>query len=56
MTGLIVGAVVARLPLGAARLSELATENQEYLIVNGWVLTREDIATMDLPADVIRLQ
>jgi hypothetical protein len=33
----------------------LAIDEQEYLVVNGWVLTREDVATMELPPDVIRL-
>jgi hypothetical protein len=55
ISALVAGAVIARLP--AAQASEwVAIKDAEYLIVNGWVLTREDVATMELPPDVIRLQ
>ena len=56
IAGLAVGAIAAKLPLGAVLSPETAIEDPEYLIVNGWVLTRNDVAAMGLQPDAIRLQ
>jgi hypothetical protein len=44
IAGLVLGAGAAELSFGAERSSRTASADAEYLIVNGWVLTREDIA------------
>jgi hypothetical protein len=53
---LAAGAVVGRLPPASAASSITAIEQGEFVVVNGWVLTREDVAMMELTPDAVRLQ
>jgi hypothetical protein len=48
--------VVAKLPFGLAWHSAVALDYPEFLVVNGWILTRDDVAAMELTADAVRLQ
>ncbi len=56
MAGLAINVVLAKLPFGVEQRSRMAAADQEFLIVNGWVLTREDIAASEVTPDVVRLQ
>lgn len=53
MAGLALGAVAAELPFGAERSSKTAGLDHGYLIVNGWVLTREDLETARVALNVV---
>jgi hypothetical protein len=53
IAGLAVNVVLAKLPSGIEQRSKMATADQEFLIVNGWVLTREDMATNEVALDVV---
>ena len=44
--------LVAKLAFGARKRLKMTTGEQEFLIVNGWVLTREDVAASQ-SADVV---
>jgi hypothetical protein len=50
------GGIMARLLSGTAWCLEGAIGRDEYFVVNGWVLTRADVATMELAQDAVRLQ
>jgi hypothetical protein len=52
IAGLVVSDIVAKPPFRAAKIPQLPA-HQEFLIVNGWVLTREDLATSDVTTDVV---
>jgi len=45
ITGLAANVALARLPFGIEKWPKIAALDQEFLIVNGWVLTRKDVAT-----------
>jgi hypothetical protein len=51
--GLMAGLLYGNIPFFSSKLR--ATE-QEFVIVNGWVLTRADVAKSEATVDVIRLQ
>jgi hypothetical protein len=51
--GLAFGAAVAELPSGAEQSAGAASMDTEYLIVNGWVLTREDVASFGTKLNAI---
>ena len=52
--GGLAGEVVAsQLPAGITRKSRMAPAAQEFLMVNGWVLTREDVAASEIAPNVI---
>jgi hypothetical protein len=53
IVGLAVGVVVAKLPFEIEQSSKISTAEQEFAIVNGWVLTREDLAASELTTDVV---
>ena len=53
--GLALNVTMASLPFGRQRL-KMATADQEFLIINGWILTREDLIASELARNVIRLQ
>jgi hypothetical protein len=40
---------------GSQQESERAGGDQEFFLVNGWVLTRDDLANSDVTFDVVRL-
>jgi hypothetical protein len=44
IAGLAIDVVLAKLPFGIEQKSKMASADQEFVIINGWVLTREDIA------------
>jgi hypothetical protein len=46
IVGLAINGVLANLPLGTEQKPQMAGLGQEFVIVNGWVLTREDVAPM----------
>jgi hypothetical protein len=43
IAGLAVNVVLAKLPFGTGPRLKMAAADQEFLIINGWVLTREDM-------------
>jgi hypothetical protein len=53
LAGLALCATVAKLPFGAERPSKMTSADQEYVIVNGWVLTREDLAAAETSFDAV---
>jgi hypothetical protein len=53
IAGLALGAVAAELPFGAERSSKTVGLDHDYLIVNGWVLTREDLGTVRVALNVV---
>jgi hypothetical protein len=53
IAGLATNAVVANIPVGIEQKSSAMTAKQGFLIVNGWVLTREDVAARDVLPDVV---
>jgi hypothetical protein len=53
IVGLAVSVVVAKLPFEIEQWSKISTADQEFPIVNGWVLTREDLATSEMTTDVV---
>ncbi len=53
IVGLAVGVIVTKLPSEAQRLSKRTGAGQEYLIVNGWVLSREDFAVAEIMRHVV---
>jgi hypothetical protein len=56
VAGLIVGSFIPRLPFGTAWSAETISGGPDYFVLNGWVLTREDLGTMEWPHDAVRLQ
>jgi hypothetical protein len=53
IAGLAAGMVVARLPIKIKKKLEASTGDEDFIIVNGWVLTREDFAESEAQPDVI---
>ena len=53
IVGLTVSVVVPKLPFEIKQWSKLPTADQGFLIVNGWVLTREDFAASEATHDVV---
>ena len=53
ISGLAVSVVVPKLPFEIKQWSEMPTTDQDFLIVNGWVLTREDFAANEVTDDVV---
>jgi hypothetical protein len=51
--GLAVNFFLAKLPLGIKQRPEMAPANQEFVIVKGWVLTREDLAVSEMTPNVV---
>lgn len=45
--------VLARLPSELEQLSKIASADQDYLLINGWVLTCADIAAAEMTPDVV---
>jgi len=54
IAGVAVNVVLAKLPFGNERLSKMTSLDQEYVIVNGWVLTRGDFAAAEMASNVVR--
>lgn len=53
MAGFALGVVATELLFGAERPPKPAGLDKEYFIVNGWVLTREDIDTVRVALNVV---
>jgi hypothetical protein len=53
IAGLAVNVVVAKRQFGIDRTSKMAIADQEFLIINGWVLTRDDMAASEMTHDVV---
>ena len=53
IAGLAINVVVAKLPFGTEQRPKIAAAGQEFLIVNGWVLTREDMAVSEVTVNVV---
>ena len=53
IAGLVINVVVGNLPAGIEQKSSMMAANQGFLIVNGWILTREDVAARDVLPDVV---
>jgi hypothetical protein len=51
MAGLAVS--IPNLPFETEQHSKIPTVDQDFLIVNGWILTREDVATSEIVHDVV---
>ena len=49
---LAISVVLARLPYGVEQSSKMAAADQQFLIINGWVLTREDMAESAVTVNV----
>ena len=45
--------VAAQLPFGIIRKSQMVPAAHEYLIVNGWVLTREDVTASETTPNAV---
>jgi hypothetical protein len=56
IAGWAVGIVFAKLPFAAEQSLHVAKTDSEFLVVNGWVLIREDFSVGKVANDVIRLQ
>lgn len=48
IAGLTLNAVLAKLPFESKQGLKMAAADQMFVIVNGWVLTREDIAASEI--------
>ena len=44
---------LVRLPFGAGQGSKTLAAKQDFIVVNGWVLTHEDLAASEITPDVI---
>ena len=53
IAGLTLNAVLAKLPFEGKQELKMAAEDQMFVIVNGWVLTREDIAASEITFNVV---
>jgi hypothetical protein len=53
IVGLAISAGVAKLPFEIAPRPIIPTADHEFVIVNGWVLTRDDLAVSGMTADVV---
>jgi hypothetical protein len=50
-----VSVIFAKLPFAAEQSLHLANTDQEFLVINGWVLTNEDFAETEMTNHVARL-
>jgi hypothetical protein len=50
-----VSVIFAKLPFAAEQSLHLANTDQEFLVINGWVLTSEDFAETEMTNHVARL-
>ena len=55
VTGLLASSFLAKLPFGSKQSLKTSAEDLEFLVVNGWVLTRDDVVTSKLTHNVVRL-
>lgn len=53
IAGLLVSVIGAKLSFGIEQKLRVANADEEFVIVNGWVLTREDLAASDKIPDVV---
>jgi len=53
IAGVALNVVLAKLPFGTKQGSKMAAANPEFLIVNGWILTREDVAVSKITPNVV---
>ena len=53
IAGLTLNAVLAKLPFEGKQELKIAAADQMFVIVNGWVLTREDIAASKITFNVV---
>jgi hypothetical protein len=53
IVGLAVNTGLAKLPFGVEQVSKMAAANREFVIVNGWVLTREDVAASEMTRNAV---
>lgn len=55
IAGWVVGIIFANFPFAAEQSLHVANTDQEFLVVNGWVLTRGDFAGSEMTNHVVRL-
>jgi hypothetical protein len=53
ISGLAVSVVVPKLPFETEQRSEKPAADRGFLIVNGWVLTREDLVGSEVTRDAV---
>lgn len=53
IAGLAVNIGLAKLALGVGQRPRMPAANREFVIVNGWVLTREDVAASEMTPNVV---
>jgi hypothetical protein len=53
IAGLAINALRARLPVAIEQGSNLAPANREFLIINGWILTTEDMTASKMTSNVV---
>ena len=53
VAGLVLNAVLGKLPFGIEQRAKVVAESPGFVIINGWVLTREDVAASKLTRNVI---
>jgi hypothetical protein len=53
IAGLAVNIGLGKLLFGVEQVSKVAAANQEFVIVNGWVLTREDVAASEMTRNAV---
>jgi len=49
----VINDVLAKLPFWIEQRSKMTAADPAFLIVNGWVLTSEDLAASDMTSDVV---
>jgi hypothetical protein len=53
VAALALNVLLAKLPFGIEHTSKMVAANDGFLIVNGWVLTREDVEASEITPNVI---
>ena len=53
VAGLAIKVAFAKLPFSSEAELETAAPDQQFVIVNGWVLTRDDVAARELMPNVV---
>jgi hypothetical protein len=53
IAGFAISVVLAKLPFEVEQSSEIAAPDQEFLVVNGWILTRKDMIANEVMPDVV---
>ena len=53
VVGSALGAAAVGLPLQTEQESGLPPQSPDFAIVNGWVLTREDLASSEIPPNAV---